>query len=173
MPFLPSLRISIASLMLQSPPTHAHNTLPCHAAALHTAFLLRRQRVVIVARDLHHRKGEAVHVQRAVVAAAPALQAQLPSTKRRIASDRTCMSGCSCMLEALMAQSTGVKASWLCPKRPHQLSPQVHMRPGRAGRMAAMEADKQAALLFSFSSSTVTVKYPFCGLSVARVCQPS
>ena len=141
--------------------------------------------MVIAARDLHHRKGKAVHVQHAVVAAVPALQAQLPNTMRRIASDRTCMSGCSYMLEALMVQGTGAKASSLCPKRPHRLSPQVNRGPGRAGRMAATAAHKHAALLFSFSSSTVTVKYPFCRLmlrrmrcgvkmqrSVARVCQP-
>lgn len=88
------------------------------------------------------------------------------------------------MLKALMVQGTGGKASWLCPKRPYQLSPQVNRGPGRAGRMAAMGAHKHAALLFSFSSSTV--KYPFCSLmlrrmrcgvkmqrSVARACRPS
>ena len=68
-----------------------------------------------------------------------------------------------------MVQGTGGKASSLCPKRPHKLSPQVNMGPGRAGRMAAMGADKHAALLFSFSSSTVTVKHPFCSLMLRRM----
>lgn len=56
-----------------------------------------------------------------------------------------------------MVQGTGAYESSLCPRRPEWLSPQVNRGPGRAGRMAAIGAEKEAALVASFSSSTVTV----------------